>query len=37
MSDPARLRVLLIDPSLFTAPYDATLTEGLVAAGVTPS
>jgi len=37
MNAPARLRVLLIDPSLFTAPYDAALTEGLVAAGVTPS
>jgi len=25
-----------VDPSLFTAPYDAALTEGLVAAGVEP-
>lgn len=31
------LRVLLVDPSLFTAPYDAVLTEGLLAAGVAPS
>jgi glycosyltransferase involved in cell wall biosynthesis len=30
------LRVLLVDPSLFTAPYDAALTEGLLAAGVDP-
>lgn len=28
------LRALLVDPSLFTAPYDAALTEGLLAAGV---
>jgi glycosyltransferase involved in cell wall biosynthesis len=27
------LSVLLVDPSLFTAPYDAALTEGLLAAG----
>ena len=32
-----RLRALLVDPSLFTAPYDAALTEGLVAAGVEPT
>jgi glycosyltransferase involved in cell wall biosynthesis len=31
------LRALLVDPSLFTAPYDAALTEGLVAAGVQPT
>jgi glycosyltransferase involved in cell wall biosynthesis len=31
------LRALLVDPSLFTAPYDASLTEGLVAAGVQPT
>ncbi|HEY0469145.1 MAG TPA: glycosyltransferase [Polyangiaceae bacterium] len=31
------LRALLVDPSLFTAPYDAALTDGLVAAGVTPT
>ncbi len=30
------LRVLLVDPSLFTAPYDAALTHGLVDAGVAP-
>lgn len=28
------LRALLVDPSLFTAPYDAALTRGLAAAGV---
>ena len=33
---PERLDVLLVDPSLFTAPYDAALTDGLVAAGVEP-
>lgn len=37
MSDTAPLRVLLVDPSLFTAPYDAALTRGLVEAGVEPS
>ena len=31
------LRVLLVDPSLFTAPYDAALTRGLLEAGVEPS
>jgi len=36
MSDPT-LRVLLVDPSLFTEPYDAALTEGLLAAGVEPT
>ncbi len=30
------LRVLLVDPSLFTAPYDAALTEGLLEVGVEP-
>lgn len=30
------LRALLVDPSLFTAPYDAALTQGLVEAGVEP-
>lgn len=30
----AEVRALLVDPSLFTAPYDASLTEGLVAAQV---
>jgi glycosyltransferase involved in cell wall biosynthesis len=35
MSEPgAGLRVLLVDPSLFTAPYDAALTQGLGEAGV---
>lgn len=29
-------RVLLVDPSLFTAPYDAALSGGLMANGVTP-
>lgn len=33
MSDP---RVLLVDPSLFTAPYDAALSRGLVKARVEP-
>ena len=36
MTNPPRLHALLVDPSLFTAPYDAALTEGLVAAGVEP-
>jgi len=31
-----RLRVLLVDPSLFTAPYDAALTQGLLGADVDP-
>lgn len=30
------IRSLLVDPSLFTAPYDAALTAGLVSAGVDP-
>lgn len=30
------MKVLLVDPSLFTAPYDAGLTEGLLFAGVDP-
>jgi glycosyltransferase involved in cell wall biosynthesis len=30
------LNVLLVDPSLFTAPYDAALTSGLVGSGVSP-
>lgn len=37
MSRGARLRALLVDPSLFTAPYDAALDQGLRAAGVQPS
>jgi glycosyltransferase involved in cell wall biosynthesis len=31
------LRVLLVDPSLFTGPYDAALTEGLLQIGVEPT
>jgi len=31
------VRVLLVDPSLFTAPYDAALTQGLLEAGVEPT
>jgi glycosyltransferase involved in cell wall biosynthesis len=31
------LRVMLVDASLFTAPYDAALTGGLVANGVVPT
>jgi glycosyltransferase involved in cell wall biosynthesis len=31
------LNVLLVDASLFTAPYDAALTEGLLANGVLPT
>ena len=31
------MRVWLVDPSLFTAPYDAALTDGLLAANVTPT
>ena len=34
--DKPPLKVWLVDPSLFTAPYDAALTEGLIAAGVEP-
>jgi glycosyltransferase involved in cell wall biosynthesis len=34
---PGPLRVLLVDPSLFTAPYDAALTQGLLDAGVEPT
>ena len=37
MTGARPLRALLVDPSLYTAPYDAALTEGLVAAGVQPS
>lgn len=36
MADERTLQVLLVDPSLFTAPYDAALTDGLLAAGVEP-
>ena len=31
------MRAILVDPSLFTAPYDAALTLGLLNAGVEPS
>jgi glycosyltransferase involved in cell wall biosynthesis len=34
---PRTLQVLLVDASLFTAPYDAALTEGLLANGVLPT
>lgn len=34
MTERSELRALLVDPSLFTAPYNAALTQGLVAAGV---
>lgn len=34
---PRPIRALLVDPSLYTAPYDAALTEGLLAAGVDPT
>jgi glycosyltransferase involved in cell wall biosynthesis len=37
VSDGTELQVLLVDPSLFTAPYDAALTEGLKSAGVRPT
>jgi glycosyltransferase involved in cell wall biosynthesis len=37
VSDDTELHVLLVDPSLFTAPYDAALTEGLKSAGVRPT
>jgi glycosyltransferase involved in cell wall biosynthesis len=37
MSAQSGLRVLLVDPSLFTAPYDAALTRGLLEAGADPS
>lgn len=34
MSGQRSIRAMLVDPSLFTAPYDGALTEGLLAAGV---
>ena len=34
---PEPIRAVLVDPSLFTAPYDAALTQGLVEAGVEPT
>jgi glycosyltransferase involved in cell wall biosynthesis len=37
VSGPRPLRVLLVDPSLFTAPYDAALNDGLIANGVVPT
>ncbi len=36
MSDARTLDAMLVDPSLFTAPYDAALTQGLVANGIAP-
>lgn len=37
MTQPAEsIKVALLDPSLFTGPYDASLTEGLIQAGVDP-
>lgn len=36
MTEAGPLRALLVDPSLFTAPYDAALSDGLAAAGVEP-
>jgi len=36
MTDTRTLDVMLVDPSLFTAPYDAALTQGLVANGIAP-
>ena len=37
MSELPPMRVLLVDPSLFTAPYDAALNDGLIANGVVPT
>jgi glycosyltransferase involved in cell wall biosynthesis len=37
MTEPRPMRVLLVDPSLFTGPYDAALTDGLIANGVVPT
>lgn len=37
MNESPRLKSLLVDPSLFTAPYDAALTRGLIEAGVDPT
>jgi glycosyltransferase involved in cell wall biosynthesis len=36
LSGKSPLKAMLVDPSLFTAPYDAALTEGLLAVGVEP-
>jgi len=35
-ADPNLSEVLLVDPSLFTAPYDAALSGGLESSGITP-
>ncbi|WP_028310712.1 glycosyltransferase [Derxia gummosa] len=37
MTASGQLKVILVDPSLFTAPYDAALGAGLVEAGVRPT
>ena len=37
MKELEPMRAILVDPSLYTAPYDAALTEGLVAARVEPT
>lgn len=34
--DPAPREIVLVDPSLFTAPYDAALSAGLAASGANP-
>lgn len=34
--DQSPVKAMMVDPSLFTAPYDAALTQGLLAAGVEP-
>jgi glycosyltransferase involved in cell wall biosynthesis len=36
MNERQPIRAILVDPSLFTAPYDAALNEGLLAAGIDP-
>lgn len=36
MSTARSLQVALVDPSLFTGPYDAALTAGLISSGVQP-
>src|SRR5690349_8134794 len=36
MTTGTLLTAMLLDPALFTAPYDAALSRGLVAAGVEP-
>lgn len=37
MKELEPMRAILVDPSLYTAPYDAALTDGLVAARVQPT